>query len=109
MLVRYGDIVPVNTLERIYATCLCLIGGLLYPAAIGAAASLITNVNPPKRAFEQRKKDMHRVLVTWRVKSVLRQQITLFYDFLWKSQRVSHNSPCSGSGTHSLCVGRSGH
>ena len=39
--VGYGDIVPSNILETVYATMAMLFGGLLKPAVVGGIASLI--------------------------------------------------------------------
>ena len=39
--VGYGDIVPTNLLETIYATVTMLFGGLLKPAIVGGIASLV--------------------------------------------------------------------
>ena len=43
--VGYGDIVPCNTIETLFATCVILIGGLLYPAVVGGLAALMENVS----------------------------------------------------------------
>ena len=51
--VGYGDIVPITLVESSFVTILILIGGLGYPAVIGAIASLMSNVNAQRSEFNR--------------------------------------------------------
>ncbi|KAL1520892.1 hypothetical protein AB1Y20_022453 [Prymnesium parvum] len=46
--VGYGDIVPTTLVETVVATFIALIGGLLYPAVVGAIAALIEGAGRAK-------------------------------------------------------------
>ena len=46
--VGYGDISPVNELERVFALVVMMVGVLLYGYTLGSLAATITNIRLPQ-------------------------------------------------------------
>lgn len=64
-----------------------LIGGFLYPAVVGAMASLISNINAPEQEFDSRRKRLNQYMAYVKFSKELTRKINRFYDYLWSRQR----------------------
>lgn len=60
--VGYGDIVPVNSVERIYAMCTELTGGIIFGAVISQVTRLIETRNPQARAYKEKMDELKAYL-----------------------------------------------
>ena len=85
--VGYGDIVPKNLYETIFATFLILVGGLAYPAVIGAIASLMSNLNAKQSEYNRKMRTLGRYMDHKHIPVDIRKRIVRYYDYLWSRQR----------------------
>ena len=84
--VGYGDIVPQNVLETIFATIVILFGGLVLPAIVGGLAAYMGNLN---QASNIHKKKMYKVRTFMRgarFPQSLMDKVLRYYDYLWSRQ-----------------------
>mmetsp|Transcript_6892 Transcript_6892/g.13730 ORF Transcript_6892/g.13730 Transcript_6892/m.13730 type:complete len:1017 (-) Transcript_6892:11-3061(-) len=84
--VGYGDIVPQNILETVFATVAILFGGLVLPAIVGGLAAYMGNLN---QALNQHKKKMYKVRTFMRgtkFPQLLMDKVLRYYDYLWSRQ-----------------------
>jgi len=84
--VGYGDIVPQNIIETIFATVAILFGGLVLPAIVGGLAAYMGNLN---QALNLHKKKMYKVRTFMRgtkFPQQLMDKVLRYYDYLWSRQ-----------------------
>ena len=84
--VGYGDIVPQNILETVFATVAILFGGLVLPAIVGGLAAYMGNLN---QALNLHKKKMYKVRTFMRgtkFPQELMDKVLRYYDYLWSRQ-----------------------
>eukprot|EP00924_Labyrinthula_sp_SR-Ha-C_P006020 snap_masked-scaffold_14-processed-gene-11.42-mRNA-1 protein AED:1.00 eAED:1.00 QI:0/0/0/0/1/1/3/0/1867 len=85
--VGYGDIVPINIPETWFIIMTTLVGGFLYPAVVGAMASLLSNLNSAKSAFTSKTQKIYNYLDFSHFPLLLKSKISEFYEYLWSRQR----------------------
>ena len=64
-----------------------LIGGFLYPAVVGAMASLLSSLNGAYQQFNLRLKRLNHFMSQAGFGQGLRTKINRFYNYLWSRQR----------------------
>ena len=84
--VGYGDIVPTNQLETLFASCVILFGGLLLPAIVGGLAALMSNLNLAVTQYRKRMVTQRRLMVRQGLPSALRFAILRYHNYLWSRQ-----------------------
>lgn len=63
VLSRYGDIHPVNQIERLFGIITMIIGGVVFGALVAKVTSIIDKRNPQQQAFNAKMKQLKMFLV----------------------------------------------
>jgi CRP-like cAMP-binding protein len=84
--VGYGDIVPVNSLESIFASVVVLVGGLAYPAVVGAMAVLMGTIDAARMQFKTKMSDLSKYMQYKGFPPQLQDRITRYHDYIWTRQ-----------------------
>jgi voltage-gated potassium channel len=92
--VGFGDIVPNNTQEYVFALFVMIIGASLFAYVIATSASLISALNLSKVAFWNRVETVESYLRSRRVCAEVNLEVRNYYEYLWERHR--------GIGEHSL-------
>jgi hypothetical protein len=92
--VGFGDIVPNNTQEYMFALFVMLIGASLFAYVIATSASLISALNLSKVAFWNRVETVESYLRSRRVSDDVNIEVRSYYEYLWDRHR--------GIGEHAL-------
>ncbi|GBG27111.1 Cyclic nucleotide-gated cation channel [Hondaea fermentalgiana] len=85
--VGYGDLVPYNTRETAYVAFITFIGGLGYPAVVGAMAALISSLDTARTEFQNKLAVLTQYMAVKKFPRPLRVRIMRYYDYLWSRQR----------------------
>jgi CRP-like cAMP-binding protein len=85
--VGYGDIVPQNLSETVYALVCVFFGGLAYPSIVGAMAVLMGNLNKARSNFQRKIVTLRRYMEFKKFPHELCDRITRYNDYLWSRQR----------------------
>ncbi len=85
--VGYGDIVPYNIAETLYAMIIVLFGGLLYPSWLAIVASLILNFDVSKVKFLKETRILRKFITHRKVQPQIADRILAYYDHLWYQTR----------------------
>ena len=77
--VGYGDIVPTNVAERVYACVAMLLGGFMFGMIVGSLGEIIRKSNPGDSARTKKMGLIHAFLHDTKVPRTLSLQIRSFY------------------------------
>lgn len=97
----YGDLIPYNTLETAYVAFITFIGGLGYPAVVGAMAALISSLDTARAEFQNKLAVLTQYMAVKHFPRPLKVRIMRYYDYLWSRQRgvdedyILHDLPAS--------------
>jgi hypothetical protein len=85
--VGYGDILPANDFEYLFATGVMLLGAFMYAFIIGSIASLVRNLDAERARYFQRVESIGNYLHERRISARLIEQVRDYYDYLWAHHR----------------------
>jgi len=86
--VGYGDITPVNDLERIYTLGALLVGALVFGYLLSAVGSLIANLDNRANMVEGKLEMMQEVILHSDMPAELAQRIRSYTEFYYSRQSV---------------------
>jgi len=81
--IGFGDIVPENGEEYVFALVVMLIGASLFAYVIAIGASLISSLNLSKVAFWSRVDGVESYLRSRRVTRSVGKEVRQYYEYLW--------------------------
>lgn len=84
--VGYGDVVPISMKETLYTLFIVLIGGILYPAVIGATASSLQKIDGIRKGFLVKISNIRRYMELRNLPESLKHKIIQYYDYIWSRQ-----------------------
>ena len=84
--VGYGDVIPQNILETVFATLAVLGGGLVLPAIVGGLAAYMGNLNQASNIHKKKMYKVRTFMRTTRFPRFLVDKILRYYDYLWSRQ-----------------------
>ncbi len=99
--VGYGDIVPTNILETLYATIVILFGGLLLPAIVGGLAAYMSSFHKTQKLFHKRVAQVRQYLLKINADESVLDNCRRYFDYHWYCQggvieeEVSNELPIS--------------
>lgn len=85
--VGYGDILPVNDYEYLFASGVMLLGAFMYAFIIGNIANLVRNLDAERAQYFQRVEAIGKYLHERRIPARLNEQVRDYYDYLWAHYR----------------------
>ncbi len=85
--VGYGDILPVNDYEYLFAAGVMLLGAFMYAFIIGNIANLVRNLDAERAQYFQRVEAIGNYLHERRIPARLNEQVRDYYDYLWAHYR----------------------
>jgi hypothetical protein len=85
--VGYGDILPANDFEYLFATGVMLLGAFMYAFIIGNIASLVRNLDAERARYFQRVESIGNYLHERGISARLIEQVRDYYDYLWAHHR----------------------
>jgi len=83
--IGFGDIVPGNTSEYIFALFAMLIGASLFAYVIATGASLISSLNLSKVSFWNRVDTVESYLRARKIDRSVGEEVRRYYEYLWDS------------------------
>lgn len=86
--VGYGDVLPTNSLQKLYAIGVMLLGVGLYAFLVGNIASLITNLDPLRAAHVQQSERLDAFMRYRGLPMPLRQRVRTYLDYVWEERLV---------------------
>ncbi len=84
--VGYGDIVPINNTQRVYAMVLMLLGVGSYSFVIGNLASFLANRDIVRANYFKKLQELTAFLRYRSIPGELRTQVFAYYAHLWESR-----------------------
>lgn len=84
--VGYGDIVPINNIQRVYAMALMMIGVASYSFVIGNLASFLANRDIVRANYLKKLEQVTAFLRYRAIAPELRQKVFSYYSHLWESR-----------------------
>jgi hypothetical protein len=85
--VGYGDILPANDFEYLFATGVMLLGAFMYAFIIGNIANLVRNLDADRARYFQRVESIGTYLHERGISARLIEQVRDYYDYLWAHHR----------------------
>eukprot|EP01029_Cantina_marsupialis_P017915 TRINITY_DN404_c0_g1_i4.p1 TRINITY_DN404_c0_g1~~TRINITY_DN404_c0_g1_i4.p1 ORF type:complete len:2361 (+),score=342.30 TRINITY_DN404_c0_g1_i4:1283-8365(+) len=85
--VGYGDIVPRNLLETLVASLIIFLGGLIYPAVVGALASLMLSLNAAKNEYDAKVQYLKEYMEFASFDKRLSESVLNYYNYMWDRQK----------------------
>ncbi len=82
--VGYGDILPVNNVQKLYSMVVQLIGFGVFGFLIGTIASTIMKKDPAKAKYDQHIDGLASLMHYRTIPTQLRKRIVDFYTYMWK-------------------------
>jgi hypothetical protein len=84
--VGYGDIIPANNLQYLYATIIMLFGVGMYGFIIGNVANILAKSNPARTQFFNNLEQL-KIFVNYRnIPISLQKKIRDYYNYIWKKK-----------------------
>jgi hypothetical protein len=84
--VGYGDIIPSNNLQYLYATVIMLFGVGMYGFIIGNVANILAKSNPARTQFFNNLEQL-KIFVNYRnIPVSLQKKIRDYYNYIWKKK-----------------------
>lgn len=75
--VGYGEFIPVNKLERVFAMILEISGGLIFGAVLAQITRVLETTNPHARAFKQKVEELQSYLQERKLPLALKSKIAV--------------------------------
>jgi Cyclic nucleotide-binding domain/Ion channel len=88
--VGYGDIVPANDHERLYAIMLMLLGIGIYGFVIGTVAAILANIDLHRASHFQRMEQLSAFMTYRNIPAAVGARIGNYYRYLWQ-HRLDQN------------------
>jgi hypothetical protein len=85
--VGYGDILPANDYEYLFAAGVMLLGAFMYAFIIGNIANLVRNLDAEQAGYFQRVEAIGNYLHARHIPPRLNEQVRDYYEYLWAHQR----------------------
>ena len=85
--VGYGDVLPANDYEYLFAAGVMLLGAFMYAFIIGNIANLVRNLDAERARYFQRVEAIGNYLHERRIPTRLNEQVRDYYDYLWAHHR----------------------
>lgn len=85
--VGYGDVVPVNNFEYVFAIAVMLVGAFMYAFIIGNIANLLRNLDAERSRYYRRVEAIGAYLDERPIPLRLKSQVRDYYDYLWVHHR----------------------
>lgn len=86
--VGFGDIVPVNIEEKIFAVIVMVFGGFLYAFIVGVFSELIASMNVDKAKFDSKLNGVIGYLKFQETPYVLTQKVKQFYEYRFQKRTL---------------------
>lgn len=84
----FGDIVPVNVYETIFASIFMLYGAIMKPAVVGSVASLILLRSKNWTKHRRRLYYFHRLAEVKGICHNLQERVNCYFDYIWTTNRL---------------------
>lgn len=81
--VGYGDILPANDYEYLFATGVMLLGAFMYAFIIGNIANLVRNLDAEQARYFERVEAFGNYLHERHIPPRLNEQVRDYYEYLW--------------------------
>ncbi len=85
--VGYGDVIPANLVEKVYATFVMLLGVGVYAYLIGNIATILSNIDPARAAHLQQTERLAAFLQYRNVPRPIQQRVRDYLDYVWTQRR----------------------
>lgn len=96
MSVGYGEFIPVNKLERVFAMFLELAGGLVFGAVLAQITRVLEISNPHARMYKLKIEELHNYLLERKLPLNLKARITVRYHYSLVSSSINDAHCFSG-------------
>jgi CRP-like cAMP-binding protein len=83
------DIMPVTLVEHLFSTLMIIVGVVLYAVVIGAASSVLANLDSHKATQRHKMDAIKRYLSQNRVQTSLSKRIRDYYEYVWSSSQTT--------------------
>ncbi len=90
--VGYGDVLPADTMQVLYAIGVMLFGVGIYGYVIGNVAGILSNIDPNKNAYVERMEQMSAFMRYRKIPADLSERIREYNEYLWKNRLGSDES-----------------
>jgi voltage-gated potassium channel len=84
--VGYGDVVPSNTEEMLYAMAVMMVGVGTYGYVIGAVVAALSNINPAKAEYLAAVERIDTFMRYKKIPADLQHRIREYYAYLWEKR-----------------------
>ncbi|HBS04906.1 MAG TPA: cyclic nucleotide-binding protein [Leptospiraceae bacterium] len=84
--VGYGDVVPQNNHQTVYAILIMIVGAGMYGYIIGNVAHLLANIDVARAHFRQKMETVNAFLRYRNLPASLQERIRNYYNYLWESR-----------------------
>ena len=84
--VGYGDVVPTNNHQTVYAILTMIVGVGMYGYIIGNVAHLLANIDVARAPFRQKMENVNAFLRYRHLPTSLQDKIRNYYNYLWESR-----------------------
>ncbi len=84
--VGYGDVVPSNNLQTLYAVIVMIIGAGVYGYVVANIARMLSNMDPAKAAYLKERDQLSSFMRYRNLPASLQHRIHDYYDHLWEQQ-----------------------
>ncbi len=81
--VGYGDVIPTNTGERIYAIGVMMVGVGMYSYIIGNVATILTGIQPARTRYLENMDRLSAFMRYRRIPSGLQRKILDYFSYAW--------------------------
>ncbi|MEZ4697350.1 MAG: cyclic nucleotide-binding domain-containing protein [Rhodothermales bacterium] len=95
--VGYGDVVPTNNAQSLYAVLVMILGVGVYAYVIGNIATILTNMDPARTRYLQQMERLGAFVRYRRIPSDLQRRIREYYDYVWERRLGYDESLILGS------------
>jgi len=85
--VGYGDVLPMNDAEYLYAICVMLFGVGVFGYIVGNMASLLANFDPAKAHYLETMEKLAAFMKYKKVPHPLQRRIREYLEYLWEKRR----------------------
>lgn len=83
----YGDIRPVNNLERSYSFIVQTIGVFFFGYVSGTIASTLSNMDSRRVSYQQKMDAIRQYMITREMEPEMQERVVDYYDYVWERNR----------------------